>query len=196
CLGRTAGNALEVREAIDVLTGRETDSRLKTVTLALAAELIELGGLAPTIDEAKVTLERALADGRAAACFQRMIADLGGPSDLLEKPERYLPKSKVKRPVFLSHAGFVAAIDTRALGLAIVQLGGGRTRPEDEVDPSVGLSEVLSLGDEVDDKNPFAEVHAATEDDADRAIQQIKAAVVVADAPSPAASPLILESVV
>ncbi|MGI9449732.1 MAG: thymidine phosphorylase, partial [Geminicoccaceae bacterium] len=157
---------------------------------------MNLGGLAPTTDEAKATLERALADGRAAERFQHMITELGGPSDFLEKPERYLPTSKVQRPVFLSDAGFVAAIDTRALGLAIIQLGGGRTRPDDRIDYSVGLSEVLSLGDEVDGEKPFAEVHAATEDDAERAIQQIKAAVRVTDAPSPTATPLILESIV
>jgi len=195
CLGTTAGNALEVREAIDVLTTQKTDTRLKTVTLQLASELMHLGGLARTMDDAKALAERALDDGRAAACFQRMIAELGGPSDFLEKSERYLPKSKVQRPVILSDSGFIAAIDTRALGLAIIQLGGGRSRPDDRIDYSVGSSDVLQLGDKVDDKQPFAQVHAATDEQAERAIRQIKAAVKVKDAPKSTASPLILESI-
>lgn len=196
CLGATAGNALEVREAIDVLTGQQADARLKAVTLALAADLIELGGLATTNEEARAKAERALDNGHAAACFQHMVAALGGPGDLLDRPERYLLKARVQRPVFLNDAGFIAEIDTRALGLAVVQLGGGRTRPGDDIDHRVGLSDVLKLGGKVGEQQPFAQVHAATEDDADQAIQQIQEAIKVTDTPIPALSSPVLESVI
>ncbi len=192
CLGTTAGNALEVREAIDVLTGKKADARLTSVTLGLAAGLIGLGGLAANPEEAMEVTEKTIQDGRAAACFQRMIAALGGPADLLERPENHLPEAKVKRPVFLPRSGFVAAIDTRALGLAIIQLGGGRQRPDDKIDHSVGLSEVCGLGESAGDQQPFAYVHAASEDDAEQAIETIRRAVTIADVPAAMPPPPIL----
>ncbi len=193
CLGATAGNALEVREAIDILTGKKADARLTTVTLRLAAGLIELGGLATTPDEAKGMALQALHDGRAAACFQHMIAALGGPIDLLDKPERYLPEAKVKRPVFPLRSGIVSAIDTRALGLAIIQLGGGRLRPGDKIDHSVGLSDVRGLGNRAGDQLPFAYVHAANKSDAEQAIKTIRQAVTMTDVPAPVPPSPILD---
>lgn len=181
CLGRTAGNALEVHEAIDFLTGRQVDSRLKAVTMRLAAELIELGGLATDSEHAFTLVGRTIDDGKAAHCFEQMVATLGGPHDLLEKLEHYLPKARVIRPVFLDQVGSVSAIDTRALGLAIIELGGGRTRPEDLIDHSVGLSDVVGLGDQVDNQQPFALIHAASSDAADRAAQLISQAVTVSE---------------
>ncbi len=177
CLGRTAGNALEVAEAIDLLCGRKVDARLKTVTLALAAELAMLGGLAEGEDDAGAMVEQVLNDGRAAERFQRMVGALGGPSDLLDHPGRHLPKAKTQRPVFLDKPGFVAAIDGRALGMAVVELGGGRRRPDDRIDPGVGFSEVRGLGDEIDAERPFAQVHATSDHDAERAIRRVRKAV-------------------
>lgn len=193
CLGRTAGNALEVQEAIDVLTKRDTDGRLKTVTHRLAAALIELGRLAKTPVEAKAMAEKVLDDGSAAVCFQRMVTALGGPTDFLEKPEKYLPKARVKRPVFLNESGWISEIDTRAIGLAVIQLGGGRKRPEDKIDHSVGLCDVLGLGDQIDNQTPFAQVHAASDQDADLAIQQIQRAIRITDTPASAPSSPILD---
>jgi thymidine phosphorylase len=184
CLSRTAGNALEVREAIDVLTGKNTEPRLVAVTLALAADLIQLGGLATTKEDAMDRAESALNDGRAADCFQQMVAALGGPGDLLEKPERHLAVAPVKRPVALDEGGFITEIDTRLLGLAIIQLGGGRTRPEDEIDHAVGLSEIQGLGAEVGTARPFALVHANSDDAADQAVRRIRTAIKIAPHPT------------
>ena len=183
CLGHTAGNALEVAEAIDVLTGQDADPRLKTVTLELAAELIELADMAKTRQEAKSMAEQALDDGRAAVSFQRMVTALGGPNGLLDKPSHYLPKARIKRPVLLKESGYISKIDTRALGLAIIQLGGGRKTPEDKIDHSVGLSEVLGIGNQVDVQKPFAYIHAASDDTMDQAIAQIQQAVSVTETP-------------
>ncbi len=177
CLGWTAGNALEVGEAIEFLTGGRREPRLHAVTIGLAARLAVLGGLVDTVEQARSALERALDDGRAADRFQRMVASLGGPSDLLEHPARYLAEAPVRRSVTLDREGVVAAIDARALGLAIIELGGGRRRPEDRVDHRVGLSQVLGIGDRVTKDRPFAHVHAASDATAERAINAIRAAV-------------------
>ena len=184
CLGRTAGNALEVREAIEVLTGRGAEPRLREVALALAAELLVLGGVVAEQDAAP-RVERALDSGAAAERFARMVAALGGPKDLLEQPERHLPEAPVRQPVHLEQAGIVGAIDARALGLAVVGLGGGRRRATDTIDPRVGLAEVRGIGEPVGPDAPFAVVHAATERDAAGAMEMLRDAVdVVATAPA------------
>jgi thymidine phosphorylase len=180
CLGRTAGNALEVREAIDLLRGEAVEPRLREVTLALAAELLALGGLVEK-DEALATVERALGSGAAAERFGRMVAALGGPGDLLEKPERHLPEAPVRRPVRLERTGSVGAIDARALGMVVVGLGGGRQRAGATIDPSVGLAEVRGLGEPVGPDTPFAVIHAATDSDAADAIGLLRKAVDVVE---------------
>src|ERR671925_555331 len=125
-LGRTAGNAVEVREAIDHLTGAARDERLREVTLALSAELLALGGVEPDRKAARAAAERALEDGSAAERFAAMVAELGGPSDLLEAPERHLGEARVVAAAEAAEPGVVVGIDVRAVGLAVVGLGGGR----------------------------------------------------------------------
>ena len=188
CLGRTAGNALEVREAIGVLRGEAADPGLVEVTLALAAELLVLGGAAAE-EAAAATVARALESGEAAERFARMVAALGGPRDLLDRPERHLPRAPVRQEVFLERAGTVAAIDVRKLGLAVVALGGGRKRAADAIHPAVGLTEVRGIGDTVARDVPFAVVHAATADDAAAAAETLRSAIALTDeakTPAPA----------
>ena len=182
CLGRTAGNSLEVREAIEVLCGRPADSRLREIALALAAELLVLGGVVEE-NAAAGAVARALDSGAAAERFARMVAALGGPADLLERPEHHLPRAPVREAVPLERSGIVAAIDARALGLAVVGLGGGRKRATDSIDPRVGLAEVRGIGVEVGPDAPFAIVHAATESHASAAAELLRNAVDVADTP-------------
>jgi thymidine phosphorylase len=180
CLGRTAGNALEVREAIAFLRREAAEPRLREVTLALAADLLALGALVEK-DEALATVERALESGAAAERFGRMVAALGGPKDLLEKPERHLPEAPVRRLAHLERTGSVGAIDARALGLVVVGLGGGRQRAGDTIDPRVGLAEVRGIGEPVGPDAPFAVVHAATDSDAADAIELLRKAVDVVE---------------
>lgn len=192
CLGHAAGNVLEVREVIDFLTAKRQDERLKTVTLALASALIRRSGLAATDDEAGELAARALDDGRAASRFQRMVEALGGPHDLLDKPDAHLHPAEVIRAVHLESSGFVSKIDAFELGLAIIGLGGGRQRPDDKIDYTVGLSEILGLGDQVDDKRPFALIHARSADQADMAAARIRKAVQLSEHQSePAGSPIL-----
>ncbi|MGH2742071.1 MAG: thymidine phosphorylase, partial [Thermoleophilaceae bacterium] len=161
-LGRTAGNGVEVREAIDALTGGSCDERLRVVTLALSAELLALGGVEADVGAARVAAERALDGGAAAERFAAMVVELGGPSDLLEAPQRHLPTAAVKVAVEPAEAGTVERVDVRAVGLAVVALGGGRVRETDPVDHAVGLTDVAAPGEHVGPgERPLALVHAA-----------------------------------
>jgi thymidine phosphorylase len=162
-LANAAGNAVEVRWAIDYLEGRHRGSRPHGVTMALAAELLVLGRLEADIDAAHGKLERMLANGRAAELFQAMVTALGGPADLMEHPDKHLPRAPLVRPVLAETAGIVTEIDTRAMGMSVVALGGGRTRAADPVDHAVGLTDIVALGDAVEAGQPLAMVHARDE---------------------------------
>jgi thymidine phosphorylase len=193
-LARAAGNALEVANAIGLLTGAEVDARLWDVTVALGGRLLALGGLAADAAEGARRLAEALDSGRAAERFARMVAAQGGPADIVEAPARHLPRAPVTREVTAGRRGFVAAIDTEALGLAVVGLGGGRQVEGDRIDPAVGLDDLAGLGLTVEPDTPLAVVHAADAAAADAAAAAVHAAYELADAP-PAETPLILERV-
>ncbi|GBU17393.1 MULTISPECIES: thymidine phosphorylase [Methylobacterium] len=187
-LASAAGNALEVAYAVETLAGRRREPRFLDVTLALGAEMLVLGGLAADAAEARERLERALASGRAAEVFGRMVAGLGGPADLVEHPERHLAPAPVVRRV--EAEGPVAGVDTRALGLAVIGLGGGRTRPQDGIDPRVGFSDLARPGPGT---GLLGIVHAADEDGAERAEAALRAAYRMA---APASErPAILERI-
>jgi thymidine phosphorylase len=188
-LGTTAGNALEVREAIDYLTGAAREPRLHEVTVALAGSLLAQAGLSDDDDAGRAAAEAALESGAAAERFAAMVRALGGPADLLEAPERHLAAALVQRAVTPTRAGTVAAVDARAVGLAITGLGGNRRREDDAIDPAVGLTAVAPIGAEVGPDRPLAVVHAGSADAAARAGEELRAAYTVGDvtpAPAPA----------
>jgi len=185
-LARSAGNALEVREAIAMLRGEPCDARLLAVTLALGAEVMVLGGLVEDESAARKALSASLASGAAAERFARMVASLGGPADFMERPDAYLAQAPVVVEVPASRDGIVAAIDTRALGLAVVALGGGRTAPEQAIDPAVGFDRLMPRGTRVHKDQPLARVHAADRDAAATASLAVARAYEInAVAPSP-----------
>jgi thymidine phosphorylase len=184
-LGRTAGNAVEVRESLAGLTGEAIDDRLREVTLALSAELLVLGGVESDARAARSAAERALDSGAAAERFAAMAVELGGPSDLLEAPDRYLPTAAVRVEAAPASAGIVERVDVRAVGLAVVALGGGRVRESDPVDHSVGLTDVAAPGERVGPgERPLAVVHAASSDAAERAAQAVRNAYTLGDTPA------------
>jgi thymidine phosphorylase len=168
-LGRSAGNALEVLECVGMLRGESGDARLREVTLALAVEMLLLGGLADDAAAARARAEEALASGRAGARFDAMVAALGGPEGFLARAGDLLPRAPIRRPVQAKAAGVLSACDTRAVGLAVIELGGGRRRVEDAVDPAVGIDEILPLGQMVSKSDSLAVVHAADEASAEAA---------------------------
>ncbi len=190
-LGRTAGNALEVREAVSYLKGEMPEPRLREVATALSAELLVLGGLAADDGTARAAVERAVASGAAAERFGRMVAALGGPADLLEKTDVYLERAPVTLPVFPQRAGHIARMDCRAIGLVVMGLGGGRSRPEDRIDGAVGLDAMKVIGDLVDTREPVAIVHARTTEGAERARAELLTAIEIADTQSPAPPPVL-----
>ncbi|HSF78595.1 MAG TPA: thymidine phosphorylase [Steroidobacteraceae bacterium] len=179
-LARSAGNALEVLEAIAMLRGEPADPRLMEVTLALGAALLALGGLAADEDAGRAMLEASLASGEAAQRFASMVAGLGGPSDLLERPTAYLPAAPVVVDVAAPRAGWVGTLDTRVLGLAVVALGGGRSHPGASIDPRVGLDRIRPLGATVRAGEPLARVHATDASAAAHAAELVQAAVGIA----------------
>ncbi len=190
-LGRTAGNALEVRESIDYLCGRgPREPRQHELTLRLASQMLLLGGLAADEAAARERLQQALDSGAAAEKFAQMVAALGGPADVLQDAQ--LAAAPVQRAIPAPRAGVLAAQDTRAIGMAVIELGGGRRVAADPIDPRVGFAEVLALGARVAAGEPLAVVHAASEAAAEQAIARYQAAVTLADA-APEATPLVAE---
>jgi len=193
-LASAAGNAVEVQNAVDYLGG-ERDARLHEVTLSLGAELLALSRLAPDVAAGRTALERALASGAAAERFERMVAALGGPNDFLRRARALLPAAPIVRPVAPRRAGFVEAIDARAVGLAVVELGGGRARATDAIDPAVGLTRLAGLGAEVSTEAPLALVHAPDEGRAEAAMARLRAAYRIGDG-APALAPPIVARIV
>jgi len=188
----SAGNALEVAEAVAFLNGTERDPRLHELVLALGGEMLLLDGLASAPEQAHSQLQRALDSGQAAERFAWMVHALGGPVDLLRQPGRYLPRAAVIKAVFPKTEGYIGRMDTRALGLAIIQLGGGRRQPSDTIDHAVGLSQVAQIGEWVDSQHPLALVHAVDETQADSAIATLQEAILLTANPPPA-GPVIYE---
>jgi thymidine phosphorylase len=191
-LACSAGNALEVREAIEFLRGGKTNARLREVVFALSAQMLAVSGLAESLGEALAKLEAALASGRAAEVFAKMVHGLGGPADLLENPDRHLAIAPITRDVKSLVGGFVSRMDTRDLGLAVVALGGGRSRVEDVIDHSVGIEFQVSLGDKIEPSQTLAIIHAADSLRAEAAAKSI-ASHIHLGAEVPTKNPTILE---
>jgi thymidine phosphorylase len=193
-LATAAGNALEVCEVMETLTGTSVNAALWDVTCALGGEALALGGIAADREDGAGRIAQALEGGQAAEIFGRMVAAQGGPADFVERWPDRLPAAPVQREVSCPRAGFVVAIDAEALGQAVVRLGGGRLREGDRINPSVGLSDLAGIGEDVSRDLPLALVHAATEAEAEAAAAAVQAAYTIAEA-APAEPPLILDRI-
>ncbi|HEH9426906.1 TPA: thymidine phosphorylase [Aeromonas sobria] len=176
-LASSAGNGVEVREAVRYLTGEYRNPRIHEVTMSLSAEMLISAGLASDDSDARRKLQAVLDNGKAAEIFGRMVTGLGGPADFMERYDAYLPKAAIVRPVFAANAGFVTAMDTRELGLAVVAMGGGRRAAGDKLDYAVGLTDFIRLGQSVDADKPIALIHAQTEEQYAQAASMVQAAV-------------------
>jgi len=191
-LGSSAGHALEMREAIDSLRGTAHEARLIELTLESSARLLHLGGVQTSIDDARGQARDALRSGRAAERFARMVAALGGPRDVLD--DAALPTAPTVRDVHCPRDGVLAAVDTRAIGLAIIGLGGGRAVPGAAIDPSVGFDRIVPPGTRLRAGEPLARVHAASEAAAAQGAAAYVAACRIGDEATPA--PPLLHGVV
>ncbi|SIS92816.1 pyrimidine-nucleoside phosphorylase [Alicyclobacillus vulcanalis] len=180
-LGSAIGNALEVAEAIRVLAG-EGPFDLAEIALALAEEMTVLAGVAATREEARRKLRQSVADGRALETLRRWIAAQGGDPRVVDDPSR-LPQAPVVKPCLPKKAGFVAKLPALAFGLAAMRLGAGRAAKDDTIDPSVGIVVHAKVGDRVQTHRPIFTVHARTEEDALRCIEELEAVVEISDDP-------------
>ncbi len=171
-LASAAGNAVEVANAVEFLTGKR-DPRLESVTLALAAEMLMSAGITASIHEASTISRRALDSGKAAEVFGRMVSVLGGPNDFVEKYNNYLQAAEVELPVKADRSGQVTAVETRDIGIAVVTLGGGRTDPGAAIDHSVGITRLVPIGAEVAMGDPLALIHARSKADAEQAARAV-----------------------
>ncbi|WP_404416210.1 thymidine phosphorylase [Vreelandella aquamarina] len=180
-LARCAGNAVEIVETLALLRGERSDSRVMQVTRELAVEMLMAGKLAASREDALAKLEKALTSGAAAEVFARMVSELGGPADFMERSDHYLASAPVVQAVYPEQSGTVQRFDTRAVGMSVVELGGGRLRNDASVDHSVGFSDIAGIGEHVDNQRPLAMVHARSEDAAKRAADQLRAAITLGD---------------
>ena len=162
-LASSAGNAVEVREAVQFLTGEYRNPRLLEITLASCAEMLVLGNLAKDSDEAREKLMAVLDNGKAAECFGKMVAGLGGPADFVTNYDNYLEKAEIVKPVYALESGVVSAMDTRTIGMAVVGMGGGRRVATDSIDYAVGFDSFIRLGEVASDDKPLAMIHARNE---------------------------------
>ncbi|HVW91862.1 MAG TPA: thymidine phosphorylase [Devosia sp.] len=192
-LASAAGNAVEIRNAVDFLTGDRRDPRLLEVVLSLGETLLVLAGVDGEAPSARHRLQQSLDSGNAVERFGRMVSALGGPHDLVECLASYLPAAPVIRDVPAGDEGYVSAIDLREVGMTVVGLGGGRARPDDRIDHAVGFDRLQPLGTAITAKTPLARIHARTEADAEAAAARLRAAYVLGEAPPP--RPLILERI-
>ena len=193
-LAPCAGNAIEVRCAIDYLTGKSRPARLHEVTLALCAEGLVSSGLAKDLADARIKLQASLDSGAAAERFSKMVGLLGGPADLVERPDAYLERAPVVVDVRAMRSGVVSAFDTRSLGLAVVALGGGRLRSDQLIDPAVGFTDIVEMGTPLQSGAPLLRIHARTEAAADLAAAMVQKAISIEDQ-SRSAPPLVWQRI-
>lgn len=176
-LGTTVGNALEIQETIDYLTGKYQEPRLHEITIALAARMLLTSKLAYSLQQATDLAEGALASGKAAQIFSQMITAMGGPADLLTNSEKLLPQANIIKAIIAPQAGYIGIMDTRAIGMALVEMGGGRVDHNQSLDYSVGFSHIKPKGTKVVEGDIIAKVHAKDEAQATLAITQYLAAI-------------------
>ena len=192
-LGHTAGNAVEITESIEFLTNNNRESRLNEVVAALCAEMLVLTGVEKDHGAARGRVETAITSGKAAETFSRMVAELGGPADFLDRYTEYLPKAAIHKPVQPGEAGYLAGTDAHAIGNALIEIGGGRQQLGDELDLAVGICDFPQIGEMVGPDRPLGVVHAASEEDADLAAGLIREACTIS-ADQPAERPVIYEN--
>ncbi len=192
-LGLTAGNALEIAESVEFLTNENRERRLNEVVSALCAEMLIVAGIEQEPGAARAKVEASITSGSAVEKFSQMVAELGGPTDFVEKYTDYLPRAAIEKPVLSDESGILTEVNAHAIGSAIIELGGGRQQLGDKLDLSVGISDVATIGEIVGTDRPLAIVHASSEADADLAASLIRDACTIS-ADKPAERPVIVET--
>ena len=191
-LGTHVGNALEVKEAIDILAGR-AGGDLLAVSLELGSRMLVAAGIAENVEDGKARMKRALESGAGLEKLKEMIAAQGGDAGVCDDVTR-LPQAKYLVPVPAPHDGYVADMDTTAIGYCAQDLGAGRKQKTDVIDPAVGLVMNVRIGDFVKQGDALATLHLNKPEQAERAIARMQQAVKLT-ADKPAIPPLVYASV-
>ncbi|MEM9999512.1 MAG: thymidine phosphorylase [Pseudomonadota bacterium] len=190
-LASAIGNAVEVNNAVDFLTGAHRDPRLEAVVVALAIEMVVSAGAAADLTKAETMVRQVLDEGKAADLFGQMVTALGGPADFLEKPDNYLDKAPLIVPIKADRSGALAQVDARAVGIAVVELGGGRRQRDDTIDHCVGLTDFVPIGTKLQKGDPICFVHARTEAQVENARQNIFKAIEISETDVAPMTPVI-----
>ena len=193
-LGTTAGNAIEMIETVDYLTGKYREPRLHEVVVALAIPMLINTGIADDRNTAMDKINHVLTSGKAAELFSRMIAKLGGPSDLLENPWHSMNKANVIQDIIVPESGFISTMQTRDIGLAVVELGGGRTANGQAIDHTVGFDQILACGQQVTKGDVIARVHASDKEKAGVAAKQYLSALTLTEQ-APEHTPVVYQTI-
>ncbi len=193
-LGTTVGNVLELGEAVAYLKGQKPDSRLDAVTMALCVELLVNCGLAENAAAAEIKLRRVVASGAAYEKFEKMAALLGADTRILENFDLLRPRAAYIEPVYPETSGYISAMDTRQIGLGIIMLGGGRTRPDQKINYTTGFSKFCRIGDKVSPKTPLCYIHAEDKTAISEVAALIRRAITIAPE-KPEISPVILRKI-
>lgn len=188
-IGRTIGNALETHEAIEILHNQgPADTR--ELTLVLGTEMLMLAGVTRSAKEARARLVKALASGEAFECFARMVKAHGGDTAMVEAPEK-LPTTKQRVAVLAKSSGWVSAIDPMQLAQVALELGAGRLRADQKIDPAVGLTLSAQIGEHVEQGQPLAYLHVHSKKAASGMVDRVHAAYTTRRS-RPQESPLVL----
>ena len=191
-LGLAIGNVLEVREAIDTLRGHGPDDLLE-ICLTLGAQLLVLSGKDHDEHTARQRLESTVVSGQAWSKFRQFISTQGGDLSVIDNPE-LLPSAPVIQTLNAQQTGFVDKIEALTLGVTAAEMGAGRTRKDDVIDPAVGLVLAVKVGDHVDAGDPLIQIHAKDQASADEAAQKLASAFTI-ETSHPEVPPLVFEVV-
>jgi thymidine phosphorylase len=163
-LGTSIGNSLEINEVIEYLNCTKIDSRLHEVVISLSAEILLNSGLVTNKESGIKKANEVLRNGKASEIFEKMVTELGGPKNILQHQNKTFLKPPIIRPILSKYSGIISKVDTRALGISVIELGGGRKKTNDKINHSVGLANVLGLGEKVEIGQELLLVHAQTEE--------------------------------
>ncbi len=192
-LASAAGNAVEMRSAIDFLTGAHRDARLQECVLQLGTAMLRAGDLATNDESARISLNTALTTGRALEVFSQMVSALGGPSDLADRPDKYLEAAPIIEDIVATDSGTITAIDTYAIGMAVIVLGGGRKRANDPIDYAVGFDRIRMVGSPIQKGQALLRMHARDQDSMQQARAMIEAAYQIGAKAKPL--PVVLDTI-
>jgi thymidine phosphorylase len=194
-LGGAVGNSLEVEECVRLLRGEANEAAqpVLDLSLELSAHMLVLANVDQTIEAARERLHKVLHSGKALECLRSNIAAQGGEPRVCDDPGAFLPLVRESVKVESPRSGFITKVDTTEIGHAIAAIGGGRVRIEDTVDPTVGFTSELKLGDQVRAGETIGTVYCANASAAAEAARRIQTAYHIGDEPAAQSLKLVKE---